>query len=483
MEKKFKVRINFLICCVILIGFVAVGITSYNTYSKVIKDDILNISKLTSTGIYSDIRGELTKPIFVSLTMANDSFLKTWLKDEAAGNLSAGHAQALINYLLGIKEKYGYNSVFLVSEATQNYYYFKGLNKVISPSDDHDQWYYTFLKTNKLYDLDVDTDQANRDRLTVFINCRIQDENGKLLGVTGVGLELDQVQSLLRSFENDFSLEATLFNQDGIVQVSSDSNDIEKKNVFDLSALSANKDKIIGSNSMQIFQYNDGKSDGYLITRYIEDMDWYLLIKKDTSVLTQSFYVQLISDFIILAGVVLIVLLIVDRLIRRNEKILNKMARTDSLSDLPNRRSFNEALSSAMKEPRNAKSFFVFVFDIDNFKIINDIHGHLIGDQIIRQIGSAASEVFSKEAVFRWGGDEFAGFISGEFGDAKKMVERFFIRISEDKDLKAYKITVSFGAANLSPEDTTNTLLYRADQALYRAKESGKDRYVFIETP
>ena len=481
MEKKTKVRINFLISFVILIGFIAVGITNYNTYSKVIKDDIVNISKLTSTGIYSDIRNELTKPIFVSLTMANDSFLKTWLKDEAGGNFTEGHEQALQNYLLGIKDKYGYNSVFLISDATRNYYYYKGLNKMISLTDDHDQWYYNFLKTNALYELDVDTDQANLNQLTVFINCRIQDENGKLLGVTGVGLESNQVQSLLKSFENDFELHATLFNQNGVVQVSSDSTEIEKKNVFDSKALADSKDSIIGSNSLQILQYDDGSTDGYLITRYIEDLDWYLLIKKDTSVLAQSFHAQLINDFIILAVVVLLVLLIVDRLVRRNDKILNKVANTDWLSNLPNRRGFNEALKKILSEPKKAKSFFVFVFDIDNFKTINDIHGHLIGDQIIKQIGCVASDVFSGEAVYRWGGDEFAGFIFGEMDEAKKLIELFFKRISEDKNLGLYKITVSLGAAKSASADPTNTLLYHADQALYQAKEGGKNRYIFID--
>ena len=481
MEKKVKIRINFLICLIILVGFIAVGFTSYNAYSTVIKDDIFNISKLTSTGIYSDIRNELTKPIFVSLTMANDSFLKTWLKDEGSGNISSGHEKALQNYLLGLKNKYGYNSVFMISEATQKYYTYKGLNKVISPADSHDQWYYTFLDTGDLYELDVDTDQVNKNSLTVFINCRIQDENGNLLGVTGVGLELDQVQDLLESFENEFGLKAILFNQDGIVQVSSDSAAIEKQNVFDLAVLEESKDKIIASNSLQAFQYNDGNTDGYLITRYIEDMNWYLLIEKDTSVLTRSFYQQLISDFIILAAVVLAVLLIVDRLIRRNEKNLNLMARTDWLSSLQNRRGFHESLAAALTSPKHPKPFFVFVFDIDNFKTVNDKNGHLIGDRIIKQIGQTASEVFSGEAVFRWGGDEFAGFISGDPEEARDLIELFFKRICEDAYLGSYGITVSLGATKCNPGDSNDMLLYRADQALYNAKAGGKNRYIFLD--
>ena len=82
MEKKFRTKISILILATIIIGFISVFITNSITYNRIIQDDIKNISKLTATNIYSDISNELTKPIFVSLTMANDNFLKSWLKDE-----------------------------------------------------------------------------------------------------------------------------------------------------------------------------------------------------------------------------------------------------------------------------------------------------------------------------------------------------------------------------------------------------------------
>lgn len=74
---------NIIISAIILIGFFIISFANYYTYSKVIKDDIENISKLTSSNIYAEINSELTKPIFVSLTMANDAFLKSWLREES----------------------------------------------------------------------------------------------------------------------------------------------------------------------------------------------------------------------------------------------------------------------------------------------------------------------------------------------------------------------------------------------------------------
>jgi diguanylate cyclase (GGDEF)-like protein len=416
--------------------------------------------------------------------MANDSFVKTWLKDEFNGNKFIDHQQELQNYLLGIKTKYNYNSVFLVSEATKNYYHFQGVNKVISPEDEHDQWYYIFRDSDLLYDLDIDTDEVNQNQLSVFINCRIVDVAGNLLGVTGVGMEIDRVQDLLRTFENDFKLEAMLFNRDGFVQIHSNETFIENRNVFDIEEiLRDNKERVISNNnSLEIYQYDNAQTNGYLITRYIEDLDWYLLIKKDTTILAQSFQTQLGRDFIIFIVVVMCVLLIVNWLIKRNEKILNNLAKTDSLTDLLNRRGFNEALEVFINDAGNEKPYYVFVLDIDNFKDVNDRHGHLIGDKIIRLIGQIALDVLSDRGVIsRWGGDEFAGSIYGEKQHADEFVAQLFQRIQNDPELQYYKITISMGITRAHQIDTVDTMLYRADQALYMVKESGKKKCVFID--
>ncbi len=402
-----------LFCIIILIGFIAVGITSYTTYSQVIKDDIVNISKLTATNIYSDIRNELTKPIFVSLTMANDNFLKNWLKGETESPNYESHQEELEKYLLGIKAKYNYNSVFLVSETSKKYYHYNGINKVISETDDHDQWYYSFLDSGLLYDLDVDTDEANKNRMTVFINCRIIDDNGKLLGVTGVGLEINHVQDLLEKFEDEFQLEGVLFNQEGVIQVYSNSVDIENGNIFDNEALSKSNDDIIANiNSLEIIQSQTKLFDGYYITRYIEDLNWYLLVKKDTSIMKESFRSELLKLIIVCFIIASGVLIIVNAIIKRNGNMMLRMSKTDLLTNLISRRGFNENIGKVIGDISTDKSLYVFVFDIDNFKNVNDIHGHLVGDNVLREVSRLALDIFAeKGAISRWGGDEFAGYV------------------------------------------------------------------------
>lgn len=480
MEKQFKFKINILIIITIIIGFLSICATNSVTYNKIIKDDIKNISKLTSTNIYSDINSELTKPIFVSLTMANDSFLKSWLKDEKTMFDSQEHQQKLLDYLSGIKEKYNYDSVFLVSNNTDIYYHFNGINKKISAENEHDKWYYNFLKKNEAYVLDIDTDEANQNKLSIFINCRVEDENGNLLGVTGVGLEFNQVQKLLESYSKEFDLDAMLFDSNGDVLIQSDDKNNDIQNIFNIPVLKNNKDKILNNYyTLDVYNYKERNSGGYLITRYIDDLDWYLLIKKDTSILIYAFENQLIKEFLIIIPVIIFVILIVTRLMKHNDTKLIHLAKVDTLTNMLNRRGFNEALETILHEKNLKESFYVFMIDIDQFKNINDLYGHLIGDKIIKLVGQIVLNTISvNDILARWGGDEFSGYIFGNKEEIIEVVNQIYKHISEEPQLKEYKVTISLGLTSLQKEDTVDTMLLRADKALYEAKEQGRNRYI-----
>jgi hypothetical protein len=133
---------------IILIGLTLLGIVDYNNYKHIIIEDNQNITKLISTNIFSEINSELVKPIYVSLTMANNQFLKDWIIDENEGDL-----EKITNYLKGIKNKYEYDSVFYVSNLTKNYYHYDKILKKISMDDSHDVWFYDFLEKNPEYDI------------------------------------------------------------------------------------------------------------------------------------------------------------------------------------------------------------------------------------------------------------------------------------------------------------------------------------------
>nr|WP_312577979.1 sensor domain-containing diguanylate cyclase [Sedimentibacter sp.] len=481
MINNVKYKVNLLVSTIIIIGFISIIFINYNNYSRIIKDDIKNISKLTSTNIYSDINNELTKPIFVSLTMANDSFLKDWLSEETEMVNDEEHLHKLQNYLKGFEVKYGYDSVFLVSDNTRRYYYYEGILKVIDKNNEHDKWYFDFINSNKINILDVDNDEANNNTLTVFINCRIQDENNVLMGVTGVGLEMNQIQTMLMSFEENYDLEAFLIDGDGLVQVHTTDSLIEKYNIFTDSEISSLKNDIINNkSSLETFPYNEAGIDGYLITKYIDNLGWYLVVKKDTSVLKRTFMSQTIDELLILLVVIGIILLIINNVIKRYGIQIAKVANTDFLTELQNRRGFDNTLRLIF-EKNKFSNFAMFVFDIDNFKNINDTYGHIFGDRIICLIASYASEIIGENGMIaRWGGDEFAGILQCSFEDSKAIANMITEKINQDIELMKYNVTISLGLTRIEKLDTSNSLMVRADKAMYEAKNNGKNQIYIL---
>ncbi|MBV9275365.1 MAG: diguanylate cyclase [Verrucomicrobia bacterium] len=164
--------------------------------------------------------------------------------------------------------------------------------------------------------------------------------------------------------------------------------------------------------------------------------------------------------------------------------LLQKEAETDPLTGLPNRRTF---LESAENLFRSSETVSLYMIDIDHFKTFNDTYGHDIGDEILRALAEVGKVHTRKTDVFaRLGGDEFAALLPGkDLEHACSMAENLRTAIEQQnfvykwpKD-QAIPFTVTIGVAERAPGEADVTdVLKRADQALYKAKEGGKNRVV-----
>ena len=101
----------------------------------------------------------------------------------------------------------------------------------------HDEWYYTFINSGKEYDLDVDTDEAADNVLTIFVNFRIEDFRGKLLGVVGVGIRLEHVAEKLLAKQKQYDRSIFLVDDSGIIQVHSEIAEVGIDSVFEKEGL------------------------------------------------------------------------------------------------------------------------------------------------------------------------------------------------------------------------------------------------------
>ena len=126
--------------------------------------------------------------------------------------------------------------------------------------------------------------------------------------------------------------------------------------------------------------------------------------------------------------------------------------------------------------PRYERRLALLVFDIDDFKAINDRIGHLAGDTVLAQLADRVRTVVrTSDVACRVGGDEFAVILpESSLDDAEHLFRRLGHVVSERASGPVDRLAISGGVAELQPGDTTVTFFERADEALYRAKQSGK---------
>jgi diguanylate cyclase (GGDEF)-like protein/PAS domain S-box-containing protein len=163
-------------------------------------------------------------------------------------------------------------------------------------------------------------------------------------------------------------------------------------------------------------------------------------------------------------------------------KELERLALIDELTRLPNRRHFDDHLSHRLAEwQRHGRPFGVLMMDVDLFKQVNDECGHLLGDAILKLVARTLhANCRSFDIVARWGGEEFSAIISDVDAQQLVLVAEKFRAMVAASDLRlpgqALGLTISVGAAAAKADDTAQTLLKRADGALYEAKRQGRNR-------
>jgi len=188
--------------------------------------------------------------------------------------------------------------------------------------------------------------------------------------------------------------------------------------------------------------------------------------------------------FMILMGCVSIVVVTVIAVQYRNNKKMYALSIKDPLSRLYNRRYVFEYLSAYLKDtPIEKTELSVILLDIDEFKEVNDIYGHPVGDDVIKKIAEIAGEVFrSEDVVGRIGGEEFLCVLPRtDTQQCEDIAKRFLKKISSQIFLAtpSLRITVSIGISSLSKRSPDKDSLYlHADKALYQAKHNGKNNIV-----
>jgi len=168
---------------------------------------------------------------------------------------------------------------------------------------------------------------------------------------------------------------------------------------------------------------------------------------------------------------------------------LQRLTNTDGLTSIANRRYFDDYLSAEWRRAKRMQDqISLLLIDVDNFKLYNDNYGHVAGDLVLKRVAKAmeASAVRSSDLSARFGGEEFAVILPGaDITGARAAAERVRemvegLHIDHSHSSTGAWLTISIGVATVIPteEQTQSDLIHLADQRLYRAKQTGKNRSV-----
>ena len=158
---------------------------------------------------------------------------------------------------------------------------------------------------------------------------------------------------------------------------------------------------------------------------------------------------------------------------------LQRAATTDRLTGICNRYQFEESLKDEMERSKRYQTpLSLLMFDIDHFKEVNDAHGHLVGDEVLKTLTQIVQDRIRKSDCFcRWGGEEFC-ILAPQTTREQAVVGMEKIRnlVADHHFPEGVRLTISGGLTMLRADDTNEHLIKRADDALYRAKAKGRNR-------
>ena len=473
MRNKYKTAITITILLVIL--SITISLTNYtvalNSTQEQLKTQALPLSL---DNIYSEIQKHIVEPHLVSSMMAHDTFVKEWI---TTGEKSS---EQIEKYLGSIKNKYGMFTTFLVSNDTKNYYTYKGKIKNISKKTAENLWYYDFEKNGNSHEINLDFNKDVSNDMIMFINVKIFDNNYTLLGITGIGIKISHISEMLKKFHQQYNFKVYFLNKNGEIILSEDK---EIKHLNEIKELAIHKTTII-SNSTNILEYSKNNQDYIVNTKFIPELGLYLLVEANVDSFTKNVKRVFYFDLIISLFITFIVALIIINVVRKNQKKLEHLADTDPLTELKNRRVFSNSFNYFFQLfKRDQNPLCLLFIDIDDFKSINDNYGHNIGDKVLTQISKTLSHnIRSTDLIARWGGEEFVIlFINTSIEEAKEISSKLLKSIEDDlylKELVRTGVTASLGLTNCTNDDSTETIINRADKAMYAAKENGKNQIV-----
>ncbi len=475
-SRFFNQRHSLLLLLSLLLGagFIATALFGYYSSRAAIRNTLIGQDlPLTSSNIYSEIQKDLIRPILISSTMASDTFLRDWVLG------GERDVRAVSRYLSEIRNRYGAFSSYFISEKTRNYYTADGILRQVDLQEQRDAWYARVRVMQPDYEINVDLDYANKNALTIFINYRVYDYDGRYLGITGIGLTVEAVRSLITDYEKRFQRSIYFVDGQGQIMLGSSLRD-NGTMLRDIPGLADQAATILNETSGS-YQYLANGSQYILHVNYLPELKWRLFVELNEDVALADIRRTLRFNLLISLAVTLLIVTLSHLTLARYHRHIEQAATTDKLTGLLNRHAASALVDKLLaSHKRSGQPFTLLLADLDHFKLINDRHGHGIGDEVLGNVAKIfRASLRASDFAVRWGGEEFLIVLQDCNAEQGRQVAEKIrcalaaARLSES--VAELQATISIGVSEYRPGEHPEQTVGRADRALYQAKRSGRN--------
>jgi len=249
---------------------------------------------------------------------------------------------------------------------------------------------------------------ANHDAMTIFVNYRVSDKLGSYLGAVGVGLTVNAVQTAINNYQERFGRSIYFVDFQGRIVLQSKRTGQRETNIHFIDGLKKIAPAALANKSGS-YEYTDAKGSVHLLNvRYIPELKWFLFVEKTEDEALAGIRQTLYINLIVCLAITLVVVALTSATLGRYQNRLEELATTDKLTGLANRQAFDLLILQAINDAKRMQApLCVLMADIDHFKIVNDRFGHLMGDEVLREVAAALKgSLRESDSVSRWGGEE-----------------------------------------------------------------------------
>jgi hypothetical protein len=297
---RWQIWLGLLLTLAMLAVSALTFVNAGNTARSAIINEAL---PLTSDLVFAEVQSQLARTVSISAEMAGNTFLHTW------ANAASEDAEKIVPYLRNVQRRSETDTAFFVSERSRKYYDINGILRVVDAKQKADDWYFRTRKMPEAYELNAYSDEVNRDKITVFINYRTLDARGKFLGMTGVGVTLETLNSLIGDLKKRFDRRVYFVNQKGEIMLEHDQASELHGSIRAEAGLSDVASQLLNTSVPSVqTSYQRTGARIHVHSRFVPELKWFLLVEQDEASAVEPFTLLPLVG-LILAGLSFLVML------------------------------------------------------------------------------------------------------------------------------------------------------------------------------